>query len=239
MKCPFCGEPILEQYRFCPRCARLLPKQTEYPQEAPQVFVPEPRKSRLWIPIVIMVLIFAAGFALFLFTRTPQISQDANMPWFSIQKGTLYFDESLYTGGEVLEVPSIVCGQTVTALSENCFQNCNSFVSVNLPDTLKTINSGAFANCSKLRGLSIPDQVTTIGSRTFSLCTALEALAIPSSVTQISSDAFQGCDTLVHIFYAGTEVSWSSLFAGKAGPYTCVYTSDGSFYIGYEPFPFE
>lgn len=198
-------------------------------EESFQPAEPAPKKKH-WIPYVILAVIFVVGLAFYLGTLgfvTDQRISDPQLPWFSIDNGTLYFDADKYTGGSTLLVPETVADQTVTALSGNCFAGADAFIMIKLPDTLERIGNQAFADCTKLRGVFIPESVTLIGTNAFWGCTKLESLCIPSGVTFIGTSAFYNCPKLIHIFYGGSMEDWKLLYPEYIARQTSVYASDG------------
>ena len=202
----------------------------EIPQEDPlQPPAPAPRKKH-WVPYVILAAIFVVGLVFYLCTSGLSKSQpvsDPQLTWFSIENGTLYFDADKYIGGSTLMVPETVAGQTVTALSENCFLGADMFIMVKLPDTLELIGTQAFADCTKLRGVFIPESVIRIGTNAFWGCSKLESLCIPSGVASIGSGAFYNCPKLNHIFYGGSMADWKQLYPEYIARQTSIYAADG------------
>lgn len=186
------------------------------------------KKGRLWPPLVLMVVMIAVGLAVF-FISGRNIGTDPSMPWFRVENGVLYFDSSLYFGGSELTVPDAIGGQTVTALSEGCFADCDRLTTVILPDTLTEIGPSAFAFCENLRGIYLPKTVNTIGTRAFMECPSLEAICIPGSVTSIGADAFSLCTSLRHIFFTGYYQQWIMLYQSPITSTTYVYCSDGAY----------
>lgn len=61
-----------------------------------------------------------------------------------------------------------------------------------------SVNRELFENCESLVSVNIPDGVTQIADKSFKNCVALRELYIPDSVTSINDDSFEGCsDDLV------------------------------------------
>ncbi len=85
-----------------------------------------------------------------------------------------------------LTIPSEIEGCPVTVIGEWAFENCDTLVSVVIPDTVTTIGTCAFAYCDALTTVTIPEGVQSIGSYAFE-CTPLESITIPSTVTSIES----------------------------------------------------
>ena len=210
------------------------PEVLDIPAEVQEASIPAaepaPRK-RHWVPYVILAVIFVVGLAFYIGTLgfgKPKPVSDPLLTWFSIEDGTLYFDPDKYSFGNTLVVPETVAGQTVTALSDNCFAGVDAFIMVKLPNTLEVIGNRAFAGCTKLRGVFIPDSVVHIGSYAFLGCSALESLCISYSVESIGISAFTDCPKLNQIFYSGSMEDWKQLYMEFIARKTCIYAADGT-----------
>lgn len=248
MYCPNCGVPGRENARFCHECgAELIPPQPPVfrepiPQQpvsqeaALQPFVPqEPeapaapeKKGSHWVPILILAVLSLLGLLVF-FATAGKTGTSSATPWFTVVDGTLYFDESRYTGPEELTVPETVGSQTVTALADSCFSGCGGITTVILPDTVTEIGSAAFSGCTALRGIYLPDGVTEIGIFAFNGCTALEAVRVPGSVEEIGMGALFGCDALRYILFDGNHADWEALGCESGNSIALVYCDDGVF----------
>lgn len=202
------------------------------PQERRAAFEPPKvqKKGAMWPPIILMAVMLCAGIAVFFLTGGNQKSSDT--PWFQIENGVLYFDESKYTGGPELTVPETVNGEWVLALGDKCFYDCDSLTTVFLPDSLQIIGDSAFADCDAIRGILIPESVNQIGAAAFQGCDGLEAICVPYTVKSIGSNAFYGCFALEHIFYPGPKASWKALYSDPIGRSTYVYCADGTYQQG-------
>ena len=214
MFCPNCQAQCKASDSFCFHCGAAL-------------CVPEQsKKGTHIIPILILVGLSILGIVLFFAIPMTELPNDT--PWFYIEDGVLYFDESLYTGGSELTVPERIQGQTVTGLGKDCFRNCAALTTVILPDTIETIGESAFSACSSLRGIYIPEGVTAIEPHAFANCTALEAICIPASTETIGHNAFGGCKKLSYILYNGEYSAWQSLYDQHINIKTHVYCTDGT-----------
>lgn len=223
MNCPNCQTLCGEQDRFCYICGTPLQQK-------------KPRQGSRLIPLLLLILMSAAGLIAFFATAghdTP-VRAEGSSPWFYVRDGVLYFEEHRYSGGSELTVPAEIAGQTVYALGENCFSGCTELTAINLPDTLASIGDGAFSGCTSLRGISIPESVNVIGSEAFYGCTALEAVSISGRVRIIREDAFDDCSYLGYIFFDGLHEEWTALYDEFINPYVGVICQDGSFYQGGE-----
>ena len=225
MYCSNCGAHCGEEDRYCCLCGT--------PIAAPKV-----KKGSRWFPALLVVLISVAGLLLFFATagKDTPIRAAGSSPWFYVKNGVLYFEEHRYTGGSELTVPSEIAGQTVLALSDDCFAGCTELTTVILPDTLVTIGNGAFSGCTSLRGIYIPKSVNMIGADAFMNCAGLEAICIHSRIKLIQENAFDNCDRLGYIIFLGSYDRWNTLYDEFINPYTGVFCDDGSFYQGGEPY---
>ena len=222
MFCPYCGAFNSDGSAQCAVCHGRF--HTPAPAETPAV-----RKGRLWPALVALAVMLAIGVGLFFGIRlTPTVQTDPTMPWFSIEDGTLYFDKSLYTGGQTLVIPQTVAGQRVRQISEYCFQGCDSFSAVELPEGLEWIGTKAFAGCSYLRGVRFPETLQGIGDHAFAGCTALEALAVPFNLQTFGTGAFDDCDSLRYVYYVATMELWQQLQIDSIGPNTWIFCVDGT-----------
>ena len=223
MFCPNCNYECDTQDRFCSHCG------------TPLTHAPLEKKGRHWVPVLIMVLIFAFGTGLFFaLPGGNAVSGDngTEYSWFYVDNGVLHFEESRYTGDSDLTVPGELFGQTVTALSDGCFENCTGLTSVILPPSLQAIGEDAFRGCTSLRGIEIPESVVLIGEGAFSGCTALEAVCIYGGVRSIGTGAFKDCAKLFYVYYSGYFEEWNKLYSEFVNPYTTVIAQDGTFYQG-------
>ncbi|MBQ7344518.1 MAG: leucine-rich repeat protein [Oscillospiraceae bacterium] len=196
MYCPKCDTPRPYDFRFCRECGSTLihPTQT--------------KKGKRWPAIAVMALMLSVGIVVYFIGRdtTPAT------PWLSIQDGTVYFDQSLYDGPSVVEIPSKVDGQVVESIGAESFRDCDTITEVILPDTVRTIHAGAFQDCDELRGVKLPEGLVSIHDEAFLGCDSLEAIYVPGSVATIGVDAFADCPELKHIFFVGDRADWESLY---------------------------
>lgn len=235
MYCPNCRALCGENDHFCRYCGTQLTPSS--PQES--LYYHAPKRGSHWVPILILVILSAIGITVFFATSgtgtpvaEPQQPSLSETPWFTVQDGILFFDEELYTGSSELTVPETVDGETIRAIGDGCFEDCEALTTVILPDTVEVIGYRAFAGCPNIRGIFIPDSVHTIYIEAFLDCTNLEAVCIPASVTSIGRGTFEGCGQLFYIFYLGNHEDWVTLYDEIVTPYTGVFCADGSFYQG-------
>lgn len=188
---------------------------------------PPPKKGRLWPPILAMAVMIIIGLTAFFFAGRPPVSE---APWFTVEDGTLYFNEALYSGSDELIVPATVDGQTVTAIGSNAFSGCTRISTVILPETVTQINDSAFSGCTSLRGIFIPNTVKSVGGFAFANCTSLEAIYVCSTLEAMGSGALDGCTALHYIFYDGTYEQWIVLYDGSYDSNVELHAADGTYY---------
>ena len=225
MFCPYCNYECEAHDRFCSHCGSPLTQQSAE------------KKGHHWVPLLIMLLVFAFGTSLFFLLPGNSDFQNPSdsgteYSWFRVDNGVLYFDESRYTGSSELTIPEELFGQTVHALSDGCFENCTGLTSVILPNSLQAIGEDAFKGCTSLRGIEIPESVMLIGKGAFSGCSALEAVCVYERIQSIGTGAFNGCTKLFYIYYSGYFEEWDHLYSEFVNPYTTVIAQDGTFYQG-------
>ena len=194
------------------------------PAEVPAEPDPQPKRGRLWPPILVLCLMMCTGLsAFFLAHRTPDPARSC----FTVENGVLYFDYSLYTGPETLTVPETVDGVAVTGISQGCFADCDSLTTIILPETVTVIGDSAFAGCDALRGIYFPNGVSSIGAGALAQCTALEAVYFPDSLMEIGDGCLDGCDGLRYILFDGTYAQWRDLYQGIFKSRVELHTDDG------------
>lgn len=87
------------------------------------------------------------------------------------EKGTVALKETDSRKIKTLSVPKTVKDDTyvftVTAVSDEAFEDYSHLVSVTLPDTITKIGESAFENCSVLKNVTIGKNLTKIGKQAF------------------------------------------------------------------------
>ncbi len=94
---------------------------------------------------------------------------------------------------------SVTIPNTVTSIANCAFWTCANLTSVTIGDSVTSIGSGAFCYCGHLTSVTIPNSVTSIGSSAFNYCTGLTSVVIPNSITLISDGTFAGCRSLTSV----------------------------------------
>ena len=189
--------------------------------------ITQPKKGRLWPPLVALVIMACIGLAVFF--SSGSLAPDENA-CFTVEEGVLYFDYNLYKGPKELTIPAVIDGKAVNSISDGCFADCDGLTTVILPDSITKIGANAFSGCKSLRGIFIPEGVTSIGAGAFYDCGALEAIFFPSTTLAVGSGCLDQCNSLHFVFYAGTYNRWLELYDGSYPSGMELHTSDGVFY---------
>ena len=82
---------------------------------------------------------------------------------------------------------------SVEAIEEEAFADCDNLKKVDLPDGLTKIGDRAFFSCDELEEIKLPDGLTKIGDQAFYYCDELEEIKLPDSLRSIGSMAFESC----------------------------------------------
>ena len=125
----------------------------------------------------------------------------------------------LYLNGEL--VTDLVIPDDVTHISSSAFEHCRSFITITIPDHVKSIGDAfsgcyaksinvgngvtsisdyAFNGCFYLENVTLGNSITNIGARAFYNCKKLVSINIPDSVNSIGSLAFNNCNTLATVY---------------------------------------
>ena len=115
-----------------------------------------------------------------------------------LEDGTLAITDHIGSD-EVVVIPSVIDGKTVTAIDKYSFDYDESMQQVIIPDTVVSIGNGAFSPCYALEQVQIPDSVTVIGESAFGGCKSLKQVQIPDSVTVINDAVFRECTNLEQV----------------------------------------
>ena len=125
-------------------------------------------------------------------------------------------------------VPSIFLDKPVTSIGEKAFYNCQTLISISIPNSITSIYAYAFSNCISLKSISLSTNLSYIGEYAFYGCSRLSSINIPVSVTYIGKDAFSNCcdltiyceakskpDGFENAWNGNSEVIWNYI-AGSA-----------------------
>lgn len=99
-------------------------------------------------------------------------------------------------------VRNISIPETVTDITENCFNGCQ-ITSIVLPRHMKSIGRKAFSENDRLASVTMPQTLRSMGQGAFEHCYALTSIVIPDSLRIIPKEAFNSCIRL-------SSVTWNN-----------------------------
>jgi len=114
----------------------------------------------------------------------------------------------------LLQVPQLIDGYTVSAISAHAFENAYQLRGITFPPSLKSIGDSAFQGCARLeyykiaygkKMVSDTCALETIGENAFRYCAALTDIVLPESLRTIDSAAFEYCTSLEEVRFLGDE----------------------------------
>lgn len=137
-----------------------------------------------------------------------------------------------------LVIPSLIDGYEVNEIGASLFENCETLVSVTVPDCIIKIGDLAFSGCVNLETVNLGGGVKEIGTKAFYLCIKILIIIIPDSVTELGTEAFSGCSSAVSIKVGngvtsignGTFSGCSSAVEVKLGD-SVEYIGENAFYL--------
>ena len=95
----------------------------------------------------------------------------------------------------------------LNSIGSSAFSNCDSLISISIPESVTSIGEDAFKNCRCLTSVVFNgnSNLNSIGSSAFSNCDSLISISIPESVTSIGEDAFENCRCLTSVVFNGNS----------------------------------
>ncbi|MEE0858937.1 MAG: leucine-rich repeat domain-containing protein [Acutalibacteraceae bacterium] len=114
--------------------------------------------------VTAVALVFAMLISIFSLTTTVSATETTSSDEYSYQildNGTIKISD--YTGDATnLTIPSEIDGITVTVIGESAFRNCDSLVSVTIPDSVTEVGSYAFSNNENLTSVTLGNSLSKI-----------------------------------------------------------------------------
>ncbi len=103
------------------------------------------------------------------------------------------------------DITSVVIPESVTAIGDSAFSNCQNLTSVIIPGSVETIGTSAFGGCSSLTSVVLGKNVSKLGEYAFYNCPNLTSVVIGENVSTIGSYAFFGCSKLTSVEFKNPE----------------------------------
>lgn len=91
----------------------------------------------------------------------------------------------------------------LTILPYNCFYQCNSLESLELPEGITKIDSYALQDNWNLKQISLPNTLETIGAHFLCRALSLKSFYVPANVTSIDGAFLHGCESLRDVYLLG------------------------------------
>ncbi len=97
----------------------------------------------------------------------------------------------------------VTVGKDVKTIGERAFGDCESLISIELPNGLESIGNEAFSSCDQLLSIEIPDSVTNLGDTVFINCKALTTVVFGEGITRVPETTFLYCVGLKNVTFKG------------------------------------
>ena len=114
-----------------------------------------------------------------------------------IPEGVTEIGDNAFRGCDTLI--SIEVSDDVRTIGKRAFKECKLLRSARLPRKLKGLRNNAFESCIALEGIDLPDSLTDIGDRLFCDCKKLKTIRLPKGIKRIHLRMFSGCTLLENI----------------------------------------
>ena len=98
-----------------------------------------------------------------------------------------------------IRIPAIYNRLPVKVIGENAFGDCETIVSVTLPDSITAIEANAFIRCGSMTAIHLNEGLLSIGNWAFYGVTSLGEIYIPSTVEEIDQYAYHFYDKAEHL----------------------------------------
>lgn len=112
-------------------------------------------------------------------------------------KGVSVLGDHAFEGCMVLT--NIIGGDSLERTGFNCFSNCQSLKSVQLPDGIKELGAGTFC-LTGIEKIIIPGTVETVGKACFTTCVNLKTVIFEDGVSTLEENVFESCKNLERVY---------------------------------------
>ena len=75
----------------------------------------------------------------------------------------------------------------VTSLGKECFMDCSTLTSIEIPESVTSLGEQCFRDCSALTSIKIPTSVKSLEWGCFWGCSALTSIELPKSLTKFGN----------------------------------------------------
>ncbi len=113
-----------------------------------------------------------------------------------------------FSGDNVINV---VLPQNLIHIEMGAFEGCH-IEEITIPCNVETMGWGAFVACGELKEVTIlSSKLKKIEGGAFGGCKKLEKVILQKSITTIDAQAFIECDSILDVFYGGTQSEWNKI----------------------------
>ena len=103
-------------------------------------------------------------------------------------------------------VDDVVIEDGITCLGDYLFYDCNSIISIEIPESVISIGSYCFGNCLSLKEISVPDSVLQLGDGTFLGCKNLTKAQFGNGIRLIREFTFNNDSKLYEIAFSSSSL---------------------------------
>lgn len=101
----------------------------------------------------------------------------------------------IFKEGEAKDLLEIIVGENVTTIGDSAFYGCAGR-EITIEGKLESVGEKAFFGCDKLKKVEFARGISEIPFEAFSGCASLDTVILSDSVTTIGENAFEGCSKL-------------------------------------------
>lgn len=105
-------------------------------------------------------------------------------------------------------ISQVTFGNGSYTLSNRCFEQCSSLLTVDCNNAVKSLPERCFRRCTALTNISNLNGIVSIGDYCFQRCSSLQSIILPTvGLTGLGTCCFSYCTSLIELNVPGTVVS--------------------------------
>lgn len=105
------------------------------------------------------------------------------------------------------DIERVYIPEGVTDIAHHAFTNCESLMSIALPESLESLGSNAFEGCKSARALYLGKNLTKISNSAFADCASIEVVFLPEALKELGTNVFSGCKQLGKVVFFGNKIT--------------------------------